>query len=606
MPDRVHPQASRFRLAFFLGRRTAAPTAGAMIWRRVLVVAAAGWLLGPRASAQEFRGLWVDAFNAGLKNAAEVTAVVAAARAKNVNAIFAQVRKRGDAYYRNGLEPVAVDIDAGFDPLNDLIAKAHDTAGGRRRIEVHAWIVTYNIWNRETTAPPQPDHPYRQHPGWLSQKFRARPADPVVHWDGANYPFDQGHPEVQQHVFDVAMDIVRRHDVDGLHFDYLRYSDDAGANDQPWGYHPVSVARFNELKRRTGTPLPTDPQWLQWRRDQVTALLRKTYLHARAEKPAVRISAALICYDPAPTLSANSWTATSAYNRVLQDWRAWLEEGILDLGCAMAYKTSNASVAGWTAFLRERQYNRAGALGLGWYLNPIEQTIDQVKIARTPGANGRRAAGVLGYSYAFTNNASVPRSTFELALTDAATAALYDPGGTPVFGEPASPPDMPWKNDPGTAQLMGFVRQADTGAAVDGAVVTLSGPVVRTAQTDGTGFYGLVDLPVGAYAATISSAGGAAQQHLLNLAGPEVAHHSFRLGPPALTLLSVSWDAENQTLALTWTSAPGEVFTVEFSGDLETWSPLVSGVPGGGPTTSYRTPPLPAGIGQRFWRVRRE
>jgi uncharacterized lipoprotein YddW (UPF0748 family) len=347
-----------------------------------------------RAHAEEFRGLWVDAFHPGLRTPDEVSAVVAAARAKNVNAIFAQVRKRGDAYYRGGLEPVAVEVAPGFDPLADLIAKAHDTTGGGARLEVHAWLVTYNIWNRETSVQPaQADHPFRRFPDWVSHKYRASAADPVVRWDGANYPFDQGHPGVQQHTFDVAMDIVRRYDVDGLHFDYIRYSDDSSPGSQPWGYHPVSVARFNALKNRTGTPLPGDSQWLQWRRDQVTALLRKSYLHTLAEKPRLRVSAALVCYDPAPSLAAGSWTATPAYTRVLQDWRGWLEEGILDLGCPMAYKTSNASFSGWTAFIRERQYNRASALGLGWYLNPVEQTIEQVKIARSASPGGRRAAG---------------------------------------------------------------------------------------------------------------------------------------------------------------------------------------------------------------------
>ena len=560
-----------------------------------------------RLGAQEFRGLWVDAFHPGLRTPAEVSAVVATARAKNVNAVFAQVRKRGDAYYRGGLEPVAAEVAPGFDPLADLIAKAHDTAGGGARLEVHAWLVTYNIWNREAVQPPQPDHPYRKFPDWVSQKHRAAAGDPVVRWDGANYPFDQGHPGVQQHTFDVAMDIVRRYDVDGLHFDYIRYSDDSSPGNQPWGYHPVSVARFNALRNRTGTPLPGDSQWLQWRRDQVTALLRKAYLHTLAEKPRVRVSAALVCYDPAPSLAAGSWAATPAYTRVLQDWRGWLEEGILDLGCPMAYKTSNASFTGWTAFIRERQYNRASALGLGWYLNPVEQTIEQVKIARGAASDGRRAAGVLGYSYAVTNNASVPAATFQRALTDDATAELFDPGGTPVFAEPAAPPGMPWKSDPSRAHLMGTIRAAgDPPTPVDGARLTLAGPVTRTLVSDGTGFYGAVDLPTGRYTLTVTSPGLGTQVRSVDLPGATVAETSFFLGPPALEILAHSWDPATRRLQLTWSSEPGQVFSVEFSADLGAWSPLAAGIPSGGATTAYQTPVLPAGTTSRFWRVRRD
>src|SRR5687767_10485608 len=97
------------------------------------------WCWAPLlAGAQEMRGFWADTFHAGLRNSNETSALVAAARAANCNALFVEVRKRGDAYYRNGLEPVATDVAAGFDPLADLIAKAHS---GTERLEVHAWMV---------------------------------------------------------------------------------------------------------------------------------------------------------------------------------------------------------------------------------------------------------------------------------------------------------------------------------------------------------------------------------------------------------------------------------------------------------------------------------
>jgi len=559
------------------------------------------------ADGQEFRGVWVDAFHAGLRTAAEVTAVVESARAKNLNAIFAQVRKRGDAYYRGGLEPVAADVAPGFDPLADLVAKAHDTSGGRPRLEVHAWIVTYNIWNRMGAEPTQPDHPYRRFPEWVSQKYRANDNDPVVRWDGGNYPFDQGHPAVQQHTFDVVMDIVGRYDVDGLHFDYLRYSDDSSADRQPWGYHPVSVARFNALKNRTGAPLPDDAEWLQWRRDQVSALLRKSYLHVRAAKSHVRVSAALICYDPAPTLVPGSWHSSSAFSRVLQDWRAWLEEGILDLGCPMAYKTSATSLTNWAIFIREHQYRRASALGLGWYLNPVEQTIAQIKIARTPGPAGLRATGVIGYSHAVTNNASVPRATFQLALTDPTIADQFDPGGTPVFAQPSQPPDMPWRSDPSRASLMGEIRTMTDGRpAVDGARITLAGPVTRSLLSDGTGFFGAVDLPAGRYTVTASSPGWGTQQRTLDLTGASVTQSSFWLAPPVFEILEHAWEPESGRLSLTWSSEPGQRYRIEFATDLDIWTALATGVPSGGITTSFHTPPLPLGTTRRFWRIVRE
>ena len=73
---------------------------------------AAGLGVPAWAQTPELRGFWVDAFHAGLRNATEARQVIADARTGGFNAVFVQVRKRGDAYYRNGLEPVAADPTA--------------------------------------------------------------------------------------------------------------------------------------------------------------------------------------------------------------------------------------------------------------------------------------------------------------------------------------------------------------------------------------------------------------------------------------------------------------------------------------------------------------
>jgi uncharacterized lipoprotein YddW (UPF0748 family) len=65
-----------------------------------------------------YRAFWVDTLNTPLNNHSDVAAVVANATAAGTNAIFAQVRRRGDAWYRDALEPLpdGVPIAAGFDP----------------------------------------------------------------------------------------------------------------------------------------------------------------------------------------------------------------------------------------------------------------------------------------------------------------------------------------------------------------------------------------------------------------------------------------------------------------------------------------------------------
>src|SRR4030095_15709079 len=73
----------------------------------------------------EYRAFWVDTFNTVLNNHADVVAVVNNAKAAKANAIFAQVRRRGDSWYLNSLEPAPdfVPIAAGFGPLRRCVSE---------------------------------------------------------------------------------------------------------------------------------------------------------------------------------------------------------------------------------------------------------------------------------------------------------------------------------------------------------------------------------------------------------------------------------------------------------------------------------------------------
>jgi uncharacterized lipoprotein YddW (UPF0748 family) len=547
--------------------------------------------------AQEFRAMWVDAFHAGLRNGTETSAVVAAARNAKCNAIILQVRKRGDAYYRNGLEPVATDVTAGFDPLSDLIQKAHS---GSPRVEVHAWIVSFNIWNSRDTLPSQVTHPYRLHPDWLcennvGEQWAGDDGDPSK----GNYHFDPGHPGVQQHTFNVAMDIVQRYDVDGIHLDYIRYSESGSSvNNQPWGYNPVTLARFKTLTGRTATPSPTDTLWLQWRRDQVTALVRKLYLNVWATKPNVRVSAALIPWGTAPNLTLSSWQATNAYGRVLQDWRGWMEEGILDLACPMIYRTDNSGFGAWADFTKERQYNRAAAMGMGWYLNSLTNTIAQIKLARAASAGGKLGVGVIGYSYAVPNKDSVSQANTWKAFTDDATAEMYDPGGTPVFASVPAVPSMPWKTNTTKGHVMGYVRNSGDTAVLDGATVTIAGPANRTLATDGTGFFGSVDLPVGNYTMQVAAPGYRSTSKPFTITGASVSQPSVQLEMVPFEITSVSRSAAGDKLTVAWNSIPGRAYRIETSSDMNQWGAIAGNIVATTTSSSYQwTIPLE-------WRTR--
>ena len=54
--------------------------------------------------APQYRAMWVDAFNDGIKSRAQIQKLVADAQRANLNVLIVQVRKRGDAYFNRADE----------------------------------------------------------------------------------------------------------------------------------------------------------------------------------------------------------------------------------------------------------------------------------------------------------------------------------------------------------------------------------------------------------------------------------------------------------------------------------------------------------------------
>jgi len=352
------------------------------------------------------------------------------------------------------------------------------------------------------------------------------------HRIGSEFWIDFGHPDAAAYTVDVLMRLVRNYEIDGLHLDRIRYPDldvqgqtpRTGAN---IGYNSTSVARFHRRygdSENSAPPDPSDALWSQWRRDQVTNIVRRIYLNAIAIRPQLKVSAALIAFGDGPTTEA-SWNSAESYWRVFQDWRAWTEEGILDIAVAMNYKRDHVAAQvtwtdRWNEWIKNHQYARSAMIGLGVYLNSIEGTLRQIRRSLAESRTGNRAIGVSMYSMANVDTAvaanplSIPAGKDTPARGGAEFASALTIGNfpyedaaanpTPVFAEPAGAPTLAWKVCPASGHVMGFAKRADS-SPLDTATVTienLDGSVTRTTATDGGGFYGGVDLAPGQYRIT--------------------------------------------------------------------------------------------------------
>lgn len=455
--------------------------------------------------APEFRGLWVDAYRDGLKTPEQIDRLLADARRANVNALLVQVRRRGDALYARGFEPRVEDpaLAPGFDPLATLIERAH---ADEPRLEVHAWITTLTIWGSQQRTPTDPRHAFNQHGLGASGRadWLTRREDGATWANG--YFLDPGHPDAAQYTTDVALNLVREYDLDGLHLDYIRYPE--RSEGRSWGYNETSIARFNARYGREGRPAGDDPLWSQWRRDQVTALVRGIYLGALAIKPQVKISAAVIPWGDGPRALAD-WQRTAAYSSVFQDWRAWLEEGIVDQVMPMNYfRESTGTQAAWfdrwVAWQREHAYGRQVIPGVALYLNDPVESVSQIRRALAAGPGGSRAAGVALYSYAATRADLSDDGPSARTASNEVWSALVEPGpangGQPPFAARTAPPTAAWKSGSGGSVLV-------RAPGLDGARVDLNGPKALGGETDGLGLFGALSLPPGRYEVTVRPTG---------------------------------------------------------------------------------------------------
>ena len=478
----------------------------------LLLLLLSGASVRAETTRPELRAFWADGFNEGYKTPQQIDTLLQRLHDAHCNAVFAQMRKGGDAYYASRYEPWATDDAQHFDALACLIDKAHKM---QPPIAVHAWINTCAVG----TGTKHPGfHIAQLHPEWMSVNARGR-AD-----DGEVRKIDPGNPDAADWTFRLYLDVVRHYDVDGIHFDFVRYGSPR------FGYNPVSVQRFRARSVSTlaNAPLPAwnDPAWKQWRRDQVTNLVRKVYAHAVAIKPQIVVSAATIAWGNGPHNDAEWRQKSAAMNRVFQDWRSWLQEGDIDLACSMTYFGGRHGMEyerTWSAWVKSHQYERAATIAVGnWQLLPT-QTLAQIGIARVADAQGHTPYGVMLYSYAGTNLGAKPGKPglHELELQPDFYALLSHPSAlmppsptpntehrTPMLTRPSPPflhdvaaPPMLWKTQPTTGILKGFVRDANLQPS-DGARVVITS--ARTGKqyirhTDGTGFYAFLNLPPDTY-----------------------------------------------------------------------------------------------------------
>jgi len=350
---------------------------------------------------EEVRALWV--VRTTLTHPDSIRVMVERAARAGFNTLIVQVRGRGDAYYMSRWEPRPESVlrqGGSFDPLQVVIDEAH-----ARGLGVHAWVNAHLVGGIGA-LPSDPLHLIRARPDLLAvprslatQLYNVNPESPrftdaLLRYAQDNRDRVEGmytapsHPEVKEHIYSVWMDLAESYDLDGLHFDYVRYpspefdySRGALERFREWVWPRLSPARRSELER----PYGTDPMayvealpgpWAEFRRAQITELVERVYHGVKKRRPDIVVSAAVFA------------NGEDAYLSRFQDWRGCMRKGILDAVAPMAYTADDAA---FEAQIRDA-VDAAGAdrvwAGVGVYTNTYRGTIHKIDIARRLGTRG--------------------------------------------------------------------------------------------------------------------------------------------------------------------------------------------------------------------------
>ncbi|MCX6925610.1 MAG: family 10 glycosylhydrolase, partial [Verrucomicrobia bacterium] len=278
-------------------------------------------------------------------------------------AVFPNMLWGGVTFANSKVLPVESQVAARGDQVGQCLAACR-----KHGLQIHVWKVN---WNLGAAAPKQFVDMLR-----LERRLQKSSGGKEEPW------LCPSHPRNQALEIDSMVEIVRNYDVDGIHFDYIRYPDSdhcfcggckkrfahaTGFKPLHWPQDVLGEGAFRQ-------------QWLEWRRSNITAVVKAVSARARAIRPRIKLSAAVF----------SNWA--SDRDGVGQDWKLWCDQGYLDFVCPMDYTPSSAGFENMVV----KQVQWAGRVpcypGIGVSASSssfgVDRVIEQINITRRHNTGG--------------------------------------------------------------------------------------------------------------------------------------------------------------------------------------------------------------------------
>lgn len=328
---------------------------------------------------REFRAAWVASVaninwpsTPGLpvhKQKEEAIRLLDMLQQTNYNAVIFQVRPQGDALYESNLEPWSYYLTGEqgtppspyYDPLQFWIEEAHN-----RNLELHVWL-----------------NPYRAHhisggPITDSSVVKTK-SELVLPLVNGYWWFDPSLKGTQDHSHAVVMDIVKRYDIDGVHFDdyfypYPSYNNNEDfPDDESWGKYQLNGGSLTRS---------------DWRRKAVNDFIKRVYTSIKKEKPYVKFG--LSPFGIWRPNNPPSIQGFDQYEKLYADAKKWLNEGWVDYFTPQLYWPVNQVPQSFPVLLNwwtEQNYkNRHLWPGMSLYRfegeKKADEVINQIMISR--------------------------------------------------------------------------------------------------------------------------------------------------------------------------------------------------------------------------------
>lgn len=327
----------------------------------------------------DFRGIWIPRWS--IDDHPHILAKLDG----QFNHIFLQVFALGEAYY-----PSRHATTKRYDDrwLREFLEEAH-----RRNIEVSAWVNVLYSWGYAPKTHHQ-RHPINRHPNWYMQEksetsILGSGVEELKRQSIEGYYLAPASPQVREYIYDVVDEILDEYDFDGVHLDYIRYPSHRFIYDvalrskfmRAYCLDPRDLAMPGLQQRLSvwGND-DLDNLWRQFVRDDLTSFIEEFAEHVKKKRPHIRISVAVKA------------DYRSARTEFYQDWPEWVNNGLVDFVCLMAYRKNIEAILNRT--LEKINDPRKVTIGLGIYSLSVDRIRAQVRqVASLP------FSGVVFFSY---------------------------------------------------------------------------------------------------------------------------------------------------------------------------------------------------------------